>query len=146
MPEQYLRACSRALWDSDLIASRLTLFLAEALWAVMLLWPGDTFDRPTYTLMAHVAPEWVWALVFGVSAFIQLHVVIGERFHRPCARAFSAWNAALWVFVVVGMMGSVYPPPAAIGGEIALAVLAVWIFVRPYFLAAMHWRANERIA
>lgn len=146
MPEQYVRAFSRALWDSDLIASRLTLFLAEALWAVMLLWPGDTFTRPTYAAMSHAAPEMVWATIYAASATIQLYIVIGESFHTRLARAFAGWNAALWVFTVVGMLGSVYPPPAAIGGEIALTVLAVWIFVRPYFLSMMHWRANERTA
>ena len=43
-----LHGMSSALFDSDLIASRLALFLAEALWAIMLFWPGDTFDlQPT---------------------------------------------------------------------------------------------------
>ena len=55
-----LHGMSRALFDSDLIASRLALFLAEALWAIMLFWPGDTFDRPTYSEMAKLAPELVW--------------------------------------------------------------------------------------
>ena len=59
---------SRALFDSDLIATRLALFLAEALWAIMLFWPGDTFDRPTYSEMGKLAPELVWATAFGISA------------------------------------------------------------------------------
>jgi hypothetical protein len=29
------------------------------------------------------------------------------------------------------MLASVYPPPAAIGGEIALALSAFWIWLRP---------------
>lgn len=144
MPEKYLRACSRALWDSDLIASRLTLFLAELLWAVMLLWPGDTFGRPTYNAMAHVAPEEAWAAVFAVSAAMQLYIVLSESFHSTLSRSFAGWNAALWVYTVIGMLGSVYPPPAAIGGEIALTVLAVWIFARPYLLATMYGRAHAR--
>ena len=57
MTNRALRGMSSALFDSDLIASRLALFLAEALWAIMLFWPGDTFDRPTYSEMAEVAPE-----------------------------------------------------------------------------------------
>lgn len=146
MPEKYVRACSRALWDSDLIASRLTLFIAELLWAVMLFWPGDTFGRPTYDAMAHIASEEVWGAVFAVSAAMQLHIVLSESFHTPLSRAFAGWNAALWVFTIIGMLGSVYPPPAAIGGEIALTVLAVWIFARPYFLALMYGRAHARVA
>lgn len=144
MPEKYLRACSRALWDSDLVASRLTLFLAELLWAAMLLWPGDTFDRPTYTAMAHVMSEELWAFVFAMSAATQLGIVLLEDYHSRFARIFAGWNAALWLYTVAGMLASVYPPPAAIGGEIALTVLACWIFVRPYALAAMYGRAHAR--
>jgi len=144
MPEKYLRACSNALWDSDLIASRLTLFLAEALWALMLFWPGETFDRPTYSAMSHVFSEEAWAFVFAFSAITQLSIVLMEDYHSRFARYFAGWNALLWCYTVVGMLISVYPPPAAIGGEIALSVLALWIFVRPYALAAMNGRANER--
>lgn len=145
MPEKYIRACSRALWDSDLIASRLTLFLAELLWAIMLLWPGDTFNRPTYNAMSSFTIEEVWGLIFAISSFLQLYIVVSESFKTKFARYFAAWNAFLWVYIVVGMLGSVYPPPAAIGGEIALTVLALWIFVRPYFLSIMYGRAYERV-
>lgn len=145
MPEKYLRACSRALWDSDLIASRLTLFLAEMLWAIMLLWPGDTFNRAPYLAMSNVAPEEIWAMLFAVSASIQLYIVIAENFKSTFARWFAGWNALLWLFSIIGMLNSVYPPPAAIGGEIALTVLALWIFIRPYFLAIMYGRVYERV-
>ncbi len=126
---------SRALFDSDLIATRLALFLGEALWALMLLWPGDTFARPTYSEMGLLAPEWAWACAFGLSAALQLSIVLYEQCSRPWARVFAAWNAALWLSAVVCMLLGVYPPPAAIGGEIALTVSAVWIAVRPlYFI------------
>ncbi len=42
---KYITSLSRALWDSDLIATRITLFFGEMLWAVMLLWSGDTFSQ-----------------------------------------------------------------------------------------------------
>ena len=142
---RYYKACSRALWDSDLIASRLTLFLAELLWALMLLWPGDTFDRPTYHLMSVLATEGAWSVLFLTSATIQLYIVLSENFRSAFAHCFAGWNAMLWVFVVVSMVGSVYPPPAAIGGEISLAVLALWIFIRPYFLMIMYGRAYARV-
>ena len=143
---RYYRACSRALWDSDLIASRLTLFLAELLWALMLLWPGDTFDRPTYNLMSVVATEGTWAVLFLTSATLQMYIILSENFRSAFAHWFAGWNALIWVFVVASMIGSVYPPPAAIGGEISLAVLAVWIFIRPYFLTIMYGRAYARTA
>ena len=129
-----LHGMSRALFDSDLIASRLALFLAEALWAVMLFWPGDTFDRPTYSEMAKVAPELVWATAFGISAVLQICIVIYQQCHKPWAHAFACWNALLWGASVVLMLKGVYPPPAAIGGEVALAVSALWIAIRPAIL------------
>lgn len=125
---------TRAIFDSDLISTRLTLALAELCWCLMLLWPGDTFDRPTYTLMGQVAGEWLWALIFGVTSFLQFRIVLGGDFHSPFARGFATWNAGLWCFTVGSMLLSVYPPPAAIGGEISSTVAALWIWARPLIL------------
>ena len=134
MSPKFLGGMSRALFDSDLIASRLALFLAEALWAAMLFWPGDTFNRPTYSEMAKVAPELVWAAAFGISAGLQICIVIYQQCDKSWARAFACWNAALWGASVVLMLVGVYPPPAAIGGEVALAISALWIAIRPAIL------------
>ena len=46
-----------AAFDTDPIATRFILAMAEFLWAAMLWWPGDTFGRPTYAIMARVMPE-----------------------------------------------------------------------------------------
>lgn len=129
-----MSAFTRALFDSDLVASRVSLAIAELTWAIMLFWPGDTFARPTYTLMAHVAVEEVWAAVFFLSAVTQISIIAMEDFHSTLARYFAGWNAALWVYTVLSMLLSVYPPPAAIGGEIALALSATWIWLRPLVL------------
>ena len=129
-----LDGMSRALFDSDLIASRLALFLAEALWAVMLVWPGDTFDRPTYSEMSKLAPELVWALAFGISAVLQICIVIYRQCEHTWAHIFACCNAMLWCSSVVLILKGVYPPPAAIGGEMALAVSALWIAIRPAIL------------
>ena len=133
--QKYIRAFSTALWDTDLIASRITLAIAEFFWAVMLLWPGDTFARPTYSHMASIMSENTWGLLFLLSAVTQISIVLIEDMHSRFARYFAAWNAALWCYTVYAMIVSVYPPPAAIGGEIALAITAAWIFTRPYILA-----------
>ena len=125
---------SRALFDSDLIATRLALFMAEALWSIMLFWPGSTFDRPTYSEMAKLAPELVWATAFGISAVLQICIVVYRQCCKPWAHIFAACNALLWCASVVLMVTGVYPPPAAIGGEVALAVSALWIAIRPAIL------------
>lgn len=126
-----LMRLSDALFDSDLISTRLTLGLAELCWAVMLLMPGDTFERPTYTIMSNVAPEAAWMVVFLLSTVLQIAVVITGQFRAHWARIFAMWNAAMWTFCVGSMLLSVYPPPAAIGGEIALMVAALWVWARP---------------
>lgn len=129
--KQIVDPLSRALFDSDLVCARLTLAFAEMCWFLMLLWPGDTFDRPTYTVMANAANEMIWAAIFGVTSFLQFSIVLRNAFNSEWARVFATWNAGLWVFIVGSMLVSVYPPPAAVGGDIALMVAAVWIWARP---------------
>ena len=126
-----------AIFDSDLIATRLLLAFAEFLWAVMLFWPGETFDRPTYHLMAALAPENAWACAFGATSYLQLYIVLNGRQHTLWAHYFALWNSLLWAVVVGSMLLSVYPPPAAIAGEISLMVAAAWVWVRPMIL--MHY-------
>lgn len=133
-----------ALFESDLIASRMTLALAEILWAIMLWWPGDTFSRPTYTVMAHVANEDLWGLAFMASGVTQLTIAISQQTNTAFARYFAGWNAVLWLYVVVSMLLSVYPPPAAIAGEMALAISAAWIWVRPLILLNLLGKAVNR--
>lgn len=142
MYNKYISALSRALWDSDLIGTRITLFLGELFWAIMLIWDGNTFDRPTYAHMHMFASEEVWGVIFLVSAITQLTIVLTNDMHGRFARYFACWNAVLWNYVVFSMLVSVYPPPAAIGGEMALAMGATWVWIRPYILAEGYKRAG----
>lgn len=121
----------RIIWKADLIGSRISLAIGEFLWAAMLFWPGDTFGRPTYSHMAIIMVEEWWALMFLISSFIQIYIVIENKMHSTWAWYFAGWNFCLWGFTVWSMLASVYPPPAAIGGEISLALAAFWIWLRP---------------
>ena len=118
------------IYGSDLMGTRFLLGIAELLWAVTLLWPGETFGRPTYHGMQLFATEEVWGFIFLFSSFWQFQILKSRKFHCPAAVVFAGWNSLLWIFVVVSMYMSVYPPPAAISGELALAIGAAWIFVR----------------
>ena len=129
-----LRNLSSTLFDTDLISTRITLAMAEVLWALMLFWPGDTFVRPTYAIISGVMSETAWAFTFLISGILQTGIVLFNQYGRPWAQVFANWNAVLWVFVVGSSLMSVYPPPAAIGGEIALACAAFWIWVRPLII------------
>ncbi len=139
---KFVSALSKLLWDTDLIGTRFTLAMAEFFWALMLAWPGDTFGRPTYDHMSKVMSESQWALVFLASALVQTTLVLKHSFHCTFARYFALWNCLLWTFVVVSMLLSVYPPPAAIAGEIALSLASIWICVRPYILVEGYRRAG----
>ena len=143
--KRFWGSISRALFDTDLTGIRCALAFSELLWAVLLFWPGNTFDRPTYHIMSHVMTEEAWAIVFVISAMTQISVVVQEDFHSRFARYFAAYNTILWVTVVTSMMMSVYPPPAAISGEITLAIFTGWIWLRPFILAEGYRRARTTI-
>lgn len=144
MPEKAITALSRLLFDTNMVTIRILLAIAEFLWGILLLWPGDTFGRPTYNIMSSVMPENRWGIVFLMTSAMQITIVAKEDFHSREARYFAFCNMLLWAFVVLSMMKSVYPPPAAISGEIALAMAAWWIWFRPFLLCK--WILNARTA
>jgi hypothetical protein len=134
LSERLLHSATRALFDSDLVASRLIIALAEWFWFALLLWPGDTMARPTYYVMGHVMTEDAWAMLFMMSAIMQTSIVLTESYHTLFARMFAGFNAGLWAFIVLAMLISVSPPPAAISGEISLALASIWIWIRPFII------------
>jgi hypothetical protein len=118
------------IYSSDLYATRAMLGFAELVWALALFWPGETFDRPTYKIMAQVASESTWAAAFLVTGLLQWGILLSGRYHDRLVLVFACWNSALWTFSTIAMYLSVYPPPAAISGELAMAVGACWVLVR----------------
>jgi hypothetical protein len=139
----FICGIARAMWDTDLLGVRFILFVAELFWAIMLLWPGDTFARPTYTFMASLMSEEKWGLILLFSSICQLLILISDQLHCLVARIFAGWNCFLWFILILGILVSVYPPPAAIGGEIACAVAAGWIWIRPYLLGGIYRKAYK---
>lgn len=127
------RAAKRLMYialKGNLHSIRLTLAIAEVFWVVSLLWPGDTFSRPTYAVMGQIMGELGWGVVFLGTSVCQWGILLIGSYHSRFSQVFAAWNMLLWCFVVTSMYMSVYPPPAAISGEAALALAAGWIFVR----------------
>lgn len=127
---------SDILFKSDLAMTRVSLAIGELFWAIMLFWPGDTFVRPTYDVMSHVANESVWTVLFFLSGCVQLHIA-SEKRTGMFERVFSGLNSLLWTSVVIMMLFSVFPPPAATGMEFAAAMVSIWIFTRPIVLKNM---------
>ena len=115
---------------SDSTAVRFMLMVAELTWALTLWWYGDTFERPIYQAMALLAPENVWAGILAITGLLQGRFILVRRYHGRASIAFSIWNVLLWWFLVFGMYASVYPPPAAISGELSLALAASWVLCK----------------
>lgn len=137
-----IEVCSSALFESDLVATRLTLAFAEFLWAVLLFWPGSTFDRPTYYAMSLVMSETAWGFVFLISSSLQAYIALYSHQNRVWAKVFANWNAVLWVFVVGAAMFSV-SPPAAMAGEFVLTIAAIWIWLKSLILDSAAIKFNE---
>jgi hypothetical protein len=127
----------RLAFYSDTHVVRFLLALSELIWGVTLIAPGDTFGRPTYTVMAHVLPsEEVWGFIWIFTALTQMYILTTGDYHDKASVIFSGFNAILWWFVVISMYMSVWPIPAAISGELALAVGASWVYIRSGWIPA----------
>ena len=139
-----INTLTEVLWDSELTSSRVLLSMGELFWGIMLLWEGETFNRLPYERMSGIMEENSWAFVFLLSSIIQLYIVMIDKYHSRFSRYFACWTAVLWSYVSVSILLSIYPPPAAIGGELALAISAIWIWIRPYILVEGYKRARQQ--
>jgi hypothetical protein len=135
MDDKLVSALSRTIFDTQLVSARMSLCLAEFLWFVFLIFPGNTFDRPIYALMKTVLTEDLWSLIFLVSAACHFYIIISENFYGIFARMFSLLNSLLWVSVVVlVLVASNGFAPASLAGDAALAIIAIWIWLQPKIL------------
>ena len=136
----------QSLIDSPMKNTRLLIALSSLTWAVLLFWSGDLFEasRKTYAIMAQIASEPVWATLFllhGILAFWTLKTSANNKL--------SLWGDAflgciLWTtstfacFIAHWPNGdfltafATYNPPAAMSGELWVAIFSWWSFVR-------HW-------
>lgn len=119
------------LFDTDMVATRTLLAIAELIWAINLLWPGASFERSTYAGMAYLADERIWGLAFLITAYIQWQIVVIGEFRSKAAKGFAFWNSMLWCYSSVSIYSSMYPPAAALSAELALAFASFWICIRP---------------
>ena len=123
------RIYRRVVLEDGLNMTRFLLGVAEFLWFSLLIWPGNTFDRPTYHVMSHVMPENIWALTFLTMSVCQISIIGMFQIDRLTSVTFSFCNMCFWWFVVLSMYFSV-TAPAAISGETALAIGASIILIR----------------
>jgi hypothetical protein len=133
----------RLAFYSDTHVVRFLLMLSEITWGVTLFWPGDTFGRPTYAVMSHTIPsEEIWAAIWLFAGITQFYILTTGGYHDRAAVIFAGFNTILWWFVVISMYLSVSPIPAAISGELALAVGASWVYIRSGWIPHGHRRCH----
>lgn len=97
-------------------------------WAVILLMPWHTFTSArSFDVMAAIAPEWVWGLLFGWVGITQVGALLLDH-HRP--RLWSSLGASMaWVFVAC-VLGYANPYGLALVVYIPLSAGAAWSYWR----------------
>lgn len=108
----------------------LFLCVSSLLWAALLLWPGHTFDRPTYSMMGQLAPEVAWGIAHLIHSLAGLYALFLGRNNRTLFALDPVLGCFLWTTSAIAMCLSVYPPPAAIAPHIIGAFASWWLLVR----------------
>lgn len=129
---------------SDTTPTRFMLALCATIWALMLLAPGDTFDRPVYRYMAQVAgnhAEEKWTALFSLYA-AGLYWRIFSSVSRP-KWAFAIHTLGVVLFTssaVAIMLTRADPLPAAVSSDFVVAMAAFWVLVRTQVNQRDGWR------
>ena len=126
------------IWCSDLLTTRVSLAIGSLLWGILLLWPGVLFTpaRTTYRLMAEVANENVWGVIFVIHALVSFWQLITRHLKSTCAIANNLVGCVLWTSSTLACFLSHYvslesfQPPAALGADLAFVFASWWILTK----------------
>lgn len=118
------------LLHGDTILLRLILAVSSVLWGIMLYWPGETFERSTYTLMGEWFSENTWASIFLFHGIVSLYIILKSPKWPVGVLLEGILGCFLWTSSCLMMLLSIYPPPAAISAEIVVAISSWWILAR----------------
>lgn len=129
------------MWYSDLEATRFSLALGSLLWALLLFWPGELFSptRKTYELMAHLAPESAWGVLFLFQGAVMLYSLLWGYRSKASFVCDALLGCLLWTvstaacFISHYTSFSTYQPPAAMSYEVMGALASWWCLVRYSF-------------
>lgn len=135
------RLCDLLL-HSDTTPTRFGLAIAGMFWAIALLVPGSTVDRPVYHHMS-IAPDAVWAAFWVVYAAAMFWRVFDTCARRAWPFVVNAVGLALWGYTSFSIMFTLTVPyPAGTAPTIACLLAAFWIFVRTHIFPRGGWRAD----
>lgn len=134
---RFLKTTWDLFWYADTRIARVWLAMASWAWAVMLLWPGDSFNRSVYHIMDQLAPETVWGLSFllhGIGETIRIYC--NGSCLQPCPKRSAIIDMAVSVFgcsiytISSAAMIVTWPLPSAIAPHIVLSFGAWFLTVR----------------
>ena len=124
------RRLAYLMLQADVDGVRFMIACSSLAWALLLLWPGATFDRQTYALMRAVAPEVIWAVAHLVHGSVAIYSVLTGHRSRLAWVVDPILGCLLWTTSAAAMLLAVYPVPAAIAPQIVGALASWWLMVR----------------
>lgn len=132
------RRIRHILWYSDLEATRFALAWGSFFWAIFLFWPGDLFTpaRQTYALMAKIAPEHIWGVLFLLQGMVMTYSLLWGYRSQILFVADALLGCVLWTvstlacFLAHYTSITTYQPPAAMSYELVGAFASWWCLVR----------------
>lgn len=129
---QLFRRMGDLWWRGDTTVATLCSVLSALMWAGCLAFPGDTLARPTYAVMAFIAPEVVWICVFVSMAALQIWRLYtrSNKQHMRLEYCIKLSALTVWAFVAFACMFAQYPPAAAVSDTMVVAALTAWDFLR----------------
>lgn len=136
----------------SMLMTRLGLALGSLLWAIQLALPVALFPtaaqvvsgegRRTYTLMAYF-PEDLWAVLFLIHAVWSLYTILTGVRNTVTLALDGFLGCVLWTSATVACFAAYwplnrpfldalaqYPPPAAMSGEVVMALFSWWHMIR----------------
>jgi hypothetical protein len=120
----------RYFWQSDTEGTRFVIACSSLLWYIMLASPGNTFDRPTYSIMRMYASETGWEVAFLLYGLFALYILFARVYRKWLDIIISTYGCLLWMISCLSMTFAIWPLPAAISGEIVLSLASLWVLVR----------------
>ena len=115
---------------SDLQPMRFLIGMCLIFWAATLTLDPHSKGFPSYGEMGHIASDETWAVLFGVTGFVQWVVMLSKYSESRASLAFACLQMCVMFAATASLYFSAYPHLSSIGAEIALCCASVWVFAR----------------
>jgi hypothetical protein len=129
---------------SDTTPTRFMLALAATGWALLLIWPGDTFERPVYRFMKMIGgdnAEAKWCIAWAAHAGGMWWRIFSSVPRPGWALAVHTLGVILFTSSAISIFLTLtYPLPAAVAPDFVLALAAFWVLVRTHVNNERGWR------